>query len=61
MIVEPIARSPQPAWRQDIDRHPEPADQAEPTAPFPRAANDSDPEPPPAAPAMPWPRVFPGL
>jgi hypothetical protein len=60
MLIEPFAKSPQPAWQEQIGRQLKPA-----SAPARRVSfnqPDDDPDPPPAAPAMrPWPRVFPGL
>ena len=62
MLVEPIAKSPQPAWQEQIGRQLTPASAPAPIASFNQADDDLDPDPPPAAPAMrPWPRVFPGL
>ena len=62
MLVESVVKSPQPAWREQIDRQLKPASAAAPIASFNQPDDDVDPDPPPAAPAMrPWPRVFPGL
>jgi hypothetical protein len=62
MIVEPIAKSPQPAWQEQIARQLKPVSAPAPTAAVNQADDDRDPDPPPAAPAMrAWPRVFPGL
>jgi hypothetical protein len=62
MLVEPIFKSSQPAWREQIDRQLKPVSAAAPVASFDQSDDDIGPDPPPAAPAMrPWPRVFPGL
>ena len=62
MLVEPIAKSPQPAWHGQIGRPLKPASAPAPIVSFNQPDDDPDPDPPPAAPAMrPWPRVFPGL
>ena len=62
MLVEPIAKSPQPAWREQIGRQLKPVSAPAPIASFNQPDDDLDPDPPPAAPAMrPWPRVLPGL
>jgi hypothetical protein len=62
MLVEPIVKSSQPAWREQIDRPLKLVSAPAPIASFHQPSNDIDPDPPPAAPAArPWPRVFPGL
>jgi hypothetical protein len=62
MLVEPIAKSPQPAWQEQIGRQLKPVSAPAPIVSFNQADNDLDPDPPSAVPAMrPWPRVFPGL
>jgi hypothetical protein len=62
MLVELIAKSPPPAWQEQIRRQPKPARASAPIDSFNQPDDDIDPDPPPAAPAMrPWPRVFPGL
>jgi hypothetical protein len=62
MLVESVVRSPQPAWREPIDRQVKPVGAAAPIASLNRPNDDVDPDPPPASPAiLPWPRVFPGL
>ena len=62
MFVEPIAKSLQPGWQEQIGRQLKPLRAAAPIPSFNQPDDDTDPDPPPAAPAMrPWPRVFPGL
>jgi len=62
MLVEAVVKSPQPAWREQIDRQLESLGAAAPIASLNQSDDNVDPDPPPAAPAMrPWPRVFPGL
>ena len=62
MLGEPNVKSSQPAWREQIDRQLKPVSAAVPSASFNQPDDDIDPDPPPAAPAVPpWPRVFPGL
>jgi len=62
MIVDPIVKPSQPEWRQPISRQFKPNAPVSNGSPFDQANDDSDPDPPPVAPAMqPWPRVFPGL
>jgi hypothetical protein len=62
MLVQPIVKSSQPAWREQTDRQLKPVSTAAPIAPFDQPDDDIDPDPPPTAPAMrPWPRVVPGL
>ena len=62
MLVKPIFKSSQSAWREQIDRQLKAVSAAAPIASFNQPDDDIDPDPPPAAPAMrPWPRVFPGL
>jgi len=62
MLVEPIAKTPQPAWQEQIGRQLKPVSAPAPIASFNQPDDDLDPDPPPAAPAMRlWPRVFPGL
>jgi hypothetical protein len=62
MLVEPMAKSPQPAWQEQIGRQLKPVSAPAPIASFNQPDDDLDPYLPPAAPAMrPWPRVFPGL
>jgi len=62
MIVDPIVKRSQPEWRQPIGRQFNPNTPVSNGSPFDQTNDDSDPDPPPAAPAMrPWPRVFPGL
>ncbi len=62
MRVEPIAKSPQPAWQEQIGRQLRPASAPAPIASFNPPEDDLDPDPPPTAPAVRlWPRVFPGL
>jgi hypothetical protein len=59
MIVEPIVKSSQPAWRKQIDRQSKPVSASAPIASFNQTDDDIDTDP---APPMPlWPRVFPGL
>ena len=62
MLVEPIAKSPQPTWQEQTGRPLELVSAPAPFASFDQLDDDLDPDPPPAAPAMrSWPRVFPGL
>jgi hypothetical protein len=62
MLVETIAKSPQPAWHELIGRQLKPMSASAPIASFDQPDDDLDSDWPPAAPAMrPWPRVFPGL
>jgi hypothetical protein len=62
MLVESVVQSPQPAWREQIERQLKPVGAAAAIASFNQSDDDVAPDPPPAAPAMrPWPRVFPGL
>jgi hypothetical protein len=62
MLVEPITKSPQSAWQEQICRQLKPASASAPIASFNQPEDDLDPDPSPAAPAMRlWPRVFPGL
>jgi hypothetical protein len=62
MLIEPIAKSAQLAWREQIGRQLRPVNASAPIASCNQPDDDLDPDPPPAAPAMrPWPRVFPGL
>jgi len=62
MLVESLAKSPQPAWQEQVDRQLRPGSAPAPIVSFNHPNDDFDPDPPPAAPAMrPWPRVFPGL
>ena len=62
MLVEPIAKWPQPAWQEQIGRQLRPVSAPAPIASFNQPDDDIDPDPPPAAPGVRlWPRVFPGL
>jgi len=62
MLVEPIVKSSQPAWREQIARRPKPVSASAPIASLNQPDDDIDPDPPPAAPAIrQWPRVLPGL
>jgi hypothetical protein len=62
MLVESIAKSPQPAWQEQAGRQFDPAGAPAPISSFDQPDDDLDPDPPPAASAMrAWPRVFPGL
>ena len=62
MLVEPIVKSSQPAWWDQIGRQMKPVSALAPIASFNQPDDDIDPDSPPAARAMrPWPRVFPGL
>jgi hypothetical protein len=64
MLVEPIAKSPQPAWQEKIGRQLQlkPASAPAPIATFNQPNDDLDPDPPPAAQATRLClRVFPGL
>jgi hypothetical protein len=62
MLGEPIVKSSQPAWREQTDRQLKPMGASTPSASFNQPDDNTDPDPPPAAPAVPpWLRVFPGL
>jgi hypothetical protein len=62
MLVEPVAKSPQPAWLEQIGRQLNPVSAPAPIASFNHPEDDPDPDPPRAGPAVrTWPRVFPGL
>ena len=60
MIVDPVAKPPQKLWREQTERWLNPSS-APPIASFDLLPEDRDPDPPPAASAACWPRVFPGL
>lgn len=62
MIVDSIFEPSQPVWRQRTDRQFRPNAPLSKASSFGQSDNDTDPDPPSAAPAArPWPRVFPGL
>ena len=59
MLVEPIAKTPQPAWQEQIGRQLKPVSAPAPIASFNQPDDDLDSDSAPAV--RPWPRVFPGL
>jgi hypothetical protein len=61
MAVDQVTEFSRPLWRDQADRWLNPANAAPPIAFSDHHPEDQDPDPPPAAPACPWPRVFPGL
>ena len=52
MLVEPIAKSSQPAWQEQIGRQLKPASAPAPIASFYQPEDDLDSDPSPAAPAV---------
>jgi hypothetical protein len=62
MIVEAIAKAPQPLWREKAERWLKAVGTPEPATSIDHPDDNTDPDPPRGAPAARvWPRVFPGL